>query len=40
MKSFWARLPDLQKTLEPADFVQQLAMLSFKARVLGDSHDG
>ncbi|HHD2676142.1 TPA: DUF935 domain-containing protein [Klebsiella oxytoca] len=39
-EEFLARLPDLQKTLEPADFVQQLAMLSFKARVLGDSHDG
>ncbi|TCW05575.1 phage gp29-like protein [Raoultella sp. BIGb0138] len=39
-EEFLARLPDLQKTLEPAEFVQQLAMLSFKARVLGDSHDG
>ncbi|HBR2608847.1 TPA: DUF935 domain-containing protein [Klebsiella pneumoniae] len=37
---FLARLPDLQKTLEPAAFVEQLAMLSFKARSLGDANDG
>ena len=39
-EEFLARLPDLQKTLEPAAFVEQLAMLSFKARTLGDANDG
>ena len=39
-EEFLARLPDLQKTLEPAAFVEQLAMLSFKARILGDANDG
>ena len=39
-EEFLARLPDLQKTLEPAAFVEQLAMLSFKARALGDANDG
>lgn len=36
---FLARLPELQKTLEPDAFVEQLAMLSFKARALGDAKD-
>ena len=36
---FLARLPDLQQTLKPEEFVQQLAMLSFKARALGDVRD-
>ena len=39
-EEFLARLPDLQATLEPAAFVEQLAMLSFKARTLGDASDG
>lgn len=39
-EEFLARLPDLQKTLEPAAFVEQLAMLSFKARALGEAKDG
>ncbi|MEB6425741.1 DUF935 domain-containing protein [Citrobacter freundii] len=38
-EEFLARLPELQKTLEPDDFAQQLAMLSFKARALGDAKD-
>ncbi|CAM4198020.1 DUF935 domain-containing protein [Pluralibacter gergoviae] len=37
---FLSRLPDLQKTLEPSAFVEQLAQLSFKARALGDANDG
>ncbi|HCC2859073.1 DUF935 domain-containing protein [Klebsiella variicola] len=39
-EEFLVRLPDLQKTLEPAAFVEQLAMLSFKARAMGDANDG
>lgn len=38
-EEFLARLPELQKSLKPDDFVQQLALLSFKARSLGDASD-
>ena len=37
---FLARLPELQQSLKPDEFVQQLALLSFKARALGDVNDG
>ncbi|WP_078000356.1 DUF935 domain-containing protein [Edwardsiella tarda] len=37
---FLSRLPELQQSLAPDDFVQQLALLSFKARALGDTNDG
>ncbi|HCD5722279.1 TPA: DUF935 domain-containing protein [Citrobacter freundii] len=36
---FLARLPELQQSLKPEEFVQQLALLSFKARALGDAKD-
>lgn len=38
-EEFLARLPDLQQSLKPDEFVQQLAMLGFKARALGDVKD-
>ncbi|MDA8488558.1 DUF935 domain-containing protein [Kluyvera sp. Awk 3] len=37
---FLARLPALQQSLKPDDFVQQLALLSFKARALGETNNG
>ncbi|VEB83000.1 Mu-like prophage protein gp29 [Citrobacter koseri] len=37
--AFLAGLPELQKTLEPDEFVTQLAQLCFKARALGDVND-
>lgn len=39
-EAFLERLPELQKTLAPEAFVRQLALLSFKARTLGDANDG
>ncbi|WP_353613023.1 DUF935 domain-containing protein [Mangrovibacter phragmitis] len=39
-EEFLARLPELQQSLKPDEFVQQLALLSFKARALGDANDG
>jgi phage gp29-like protein len=38
-EAFLAGLPELQKTLEPDEFVTQLAQLCFKARTLGDVSD-
>ena len=38
-EEFLSRLPELQQSLKPDDFVQQLALLSFKARALGDVKD-
>ncbi|MFR5257801.1 MAG: hypothetical protein ACLTFW_22790 [Klebsiella pneumoniae] len=37
---FLARRRPAEDVLEPAAFVEQLAMLSFKARTLGDANDG